>query len=33
MADMPVSKVFSLLLSLEFAGIVKSLPGKVYKLV
>jgi DNA processing protein len=30
-SDMPVSKVSPLLLNLEFAGIVKSLPGKVYK--
>lgn len=28
----PVSKVSSLLLSLEFKGLVKSLPGKLYKL-
>jgi DNA processing protein len=32
-ADMPVSKVSPLLLNLEFSGLVKSLPGKVYKLV
>ncbi|MBL7884108.1 MAG: DNA-protecting protein DprA [Bacteroidia bacterium] len=31
-AKMPMSKVSSLLLSLEFSGLVKSLPGKVYKL-
>jgi DNA processing protein len=29
---MPMSKVSALLLNLEFSGIVKSLPGKVYKL-
>jgi len=29
---MPMSKVSSLLLNLEFSGIVKSLPGKMYKL-
>lgn len=32
-AEMPVSKVSPILLNLEFAGIVKSLPGKVYTLV
>ncbi len=32
-AEMPVSKVSPLLLNLEFAGLVRSLPGKVYKLV
>lgn len=32
-SEMPVSKVSSLLLGLEFSGMVKSLPGKVYKLV
>jgi DNA processing protein len=32
-AEMPVSKVSPLLLSLEFAGLVRSLPGKVYKIV
>jgi len=31
-AKMPMSKVSSLLLNLEFSGLVKSLPGKVYKL-
>jgi DNA processing protein len=31
-ADMPVSKVSALLLTLEFAGIVRSLPGKVYRI-
>ena len=30
--QMPVSKVSSLLLNLEFAGIVKSKPGKVYSM-
>lgn len=29
---MPMSKVSSLLLNLEFSGVVKSLPGKMYKL-
>ena len=28
---MPVSKVSALLLNLEFSGLVKCLPGKVYK--
>lgn len=32
MVQMPMSKVSTLLLSLEFSGIVKSLPGKMYKL-
>ncbi len=32
-ANMPVSKVSAHLLSIELAGLVKSLPGKVYKLV
>jgi DNA processing protein len=32
MAKMPMSKVSSLLLTLEFSGIVRSLPGKMYKL-
>jgi len=32
-AEMPVSKVSPILLNLEFAGIVKSLPGKVYTLI
>jgi DNA processing protein len=31
-AEMPVFKISSLLLSLEFAGVVKSLPGKMYRL-
>ncbi len=31
-AKMPMSKVSSLLLTLEFSGIVKSLPGKMYRL-
>ena len=31
--EMPVSKVSPLLLNLEFAGLIKGLPGKVYKLV
>jgi len=32
-ASMPVSKVSSTLLNLEFAGILKSLPGKMYELI
>jgi DNA processing protein len=32
-ANMPVSKVSPILLNIEFAGLVRSLPGKVYKLV
>ena len=32
-AKLPMSKTASLLLNLEFEGVVKSLPGKVYKLV
>jgi DNA processing protein len=32
MSQMPVSKVSAMLLNLEFEGIVKCLPGKVYKL-
>ena len=31
--SMPVSEVSALLLTLEFSGVVKSLPGNVYKLV
>ena len=31
-AKMPMSKVSSLLLTLEFSGIVRSLPGKMYRL-
>lgn len=31
-AELPVSKISSLLLSLEFSGVVKSLPGKMYRL-
>lgn len=31
-AEMPVSRVSPILLNLEFSGIVKSLPGKVFKL-
>ena len=31
--QLPVSKVSALLLNLEFAGIVKSLPGKIYKII
>jgi len=32
LAKMPMSKVSSLLLTLEFSGIVRSLPGKMYRL-
>ena len=32
-AEMPVSKVSTILLSLEFSGSVKCLPGKVYRVV
>lgn len=32
-ANMPVSTVSSLLLKLEFAGVLRSLPGKVYELI
>jgi DNA processing protein len=32
LVKMPMSKVSSLLLTLEFSGIVKSLPGKMYRL-
>ena len=31
-SQLPMSKVASLLLNLEFSGIVKSLPGKMYRL-
>lgn len=31
--QMPVSRVSALLLNLEFAGVIRSLPGKVYELV
>ncbi len=30
-AGMPMSKVSALLLNLEFSGLIKSLPGKIYK--
>ena len=30
-ADMPMSKVSALLLNLEFSGLVKCMPGKIYK--
>lgn len=30
-ANMPVSKVSALLLNLEFSGLIRSLPGKMYK--
>lgn len=32
-SKMPVNKVSSLLLNLEFAGVLRSLPGKVYQLL
>lgn len=32
-SNMPMSKVSSTLLNLEFAGVLRSLPGKVYELV
>lgn len=32
LSKMPMSKVSSLLLTLEFSGIIRSLPGKMYKL-
>jgi DNA processing protein len=32
-SEMPVSKVSPMLLNLEFAGLVRSLPGKIYKIV
>lgn len=32
-AGMPVSKVSSTLLNLEFAGLLKSMPGKLYELI
>ena len=32
-AGMPVSKVSSILLQLEFSGVLRSLPGKVYELI
>ncbi len=32
-ANMPVSKVSTVLLNLEFAGVLKSLPGKMYELI
>jgi DNA processing protein len=32
-ANMPASKVASTLLNLEFEGLVKSLPGKLFKLI
>ncbi|TAH44403.1 MAG: DNA-protecting protein DprA [Bacteroidetes bacterium] len=32
-AGMPVSKVSSILLGLEFSGVLRSLPGKVYELI
>jgi DNA processing protein len=31
--DMPMSKVSAMLLNLEFSGLVRSLPGKIYRLV
>ncbi len=32
-SNMPVNKVSSMLLNLEFAGVLRSLPGKIYQLV
>lgn len=32
-ADMPVNKASALLLNLEFMGLIKSLPGKIYRLI
>lgn len=32
-ADMPVSKISPILLKLEFTGLIKSLPGKIYRLI
>lgn len=32
-ADKPVSKVSALLLNLEFSGLVRSLPGKIYRII
>lgn len=32
MSNMPVSKISPLLLNLEFSGIIKNLPGNIYKL-
>jgi len=32
LCEMPMSKVSSMLLTLEFSGVVKSLPGKMYRL-
>jgi DNA processing protein len=32
-AGMPVSRVSTTLLNLEFAGVLKSLPGKIYELM
>lgn len=32
-SKLPVSKVSSLLLNLEFAGLIRSLPGKIYKAI
>lgn len=33
LAKMPMSQITALLLDMEFSGVVKSLPGKMYKLV
>jgi DNA processing protein len=30
--NMPVSRVSAMLLNLEFAGMVRSLPGKIYRM-
>ena len=31
--SLPVSKVSALLLNMEFIGVVRTLPGKIYQLV
>ena len=33
LAKLPMSKITSELLEMEFGGVVKTLPGKVYKLI
>jgi DNA processing protein len=32
LSELPINKVASILLELEFAGIISNLPGKIYKL-
>jgi DNA processing protein len=32
LAELPVYRISTLLLNLEFAGMLKSLPGKMYRL-